>query len=733
MDINFLSSKFIIDSNVSLIEQNKKLKFYLEYSHIYQNKNLINYYNDILKCLTDFNFKSKDYKNVMLYFNKKDIFLLYMSWHVTRSLFINNYQKKKYIQSIHDINKNMIQHHNNLIIFLNYKKKTKIELLDHDSKFYFRIIHHCIENNEILSEKEDIFENNKIKSTTWIFPKKNVNNLDFSIVNKLNMSLIPLEKIILDEKIYLLDFHHSAMRNIYRENKYSNKKFILKNEKYIDSLNNLFFYIDCDLLRIFFEKKMEKTGIDVEELQDLEIKLIKEYKNSIKHKNVKLMQILSQELSEIYYLKLLKNILDFNLKNVKIYLPYYFDFRGRIYWDSAISPTNLKIIRHVLYYDYYSLNEINEQIIDCDSFKILKNYFHYSDIIEKKFNIEANDRIKISILWLLISLGKKIKTNYEKKIHIKEFIINGIKVIDMIENDELEKFDFDDWCEIISNYEIVKSLKNEKIKKSVISKDATASIFQFLVLVLGHKNEDFLKSCNLYDKEFWHDPYIYAIDMFLENTSSVLFNINLLKALFNRFTLKKTSLGEKYQAKRNTCWEYYKSKIKINDYTEEQKIEIKRIFDNYFNFLRENEDLLFEKNSIEIIELIIRNNYQIVLKDESVVYHDYNYLKETVINSFFEKKRKTLKLKNISDQKNERKFRNAARANFIHSLDGYYSRKVNSRLSFPIIIIHDCFLIDFLYVCELIEIANQEIKEPMYFGEINLKDKNKIYSIFILL
>jgi hypothetical protein len=42
-------------------------------------------------------------------------------------------------------------------------------------------------------------------------------------------------------------------------------------------------------------------------------------------------------------------------------------------------------------------------------------------------------------------------------------------------------------------------LKNEKILKRIISKDATASVYQHLVKLLGPKN-DFLKKVNLDSK-----------------------------------------------------------------------------------------------------------------------------------------------------------------------------------------------------------------------------------------
>jgi hypothetical protein len=56
-------------------------------------------------------------------------------------------------------------------------------------------------------------------------------------------------------------------------------------------------------------------------------------------------------------LNIIKNLnLNFNRK---IYIPFFFDFRGRLYYNSLIGPTNLKYIRYAIHYGEYTKEEIN--------------------------------------------------------------------------------------------------------------------------------------------------------------------------------------------------------------------------------------------------------------------------------------------------------------------------------------------------------------------------------------
>jgi len=58
----------------------------------------------------------------------------------------------------------------------------------------------------------------------------------------------------------------------------------------------------------------------------------------------------------------------------------------------------------------------------------------------------------------------------------------------------------------------------------------------------------------------------------------------------------------------------------------------------------------------------------------------------------------------------------AARANIIHSFDGYLVRRITLRLGYPIITIHDSFGIDILNTPLLITIMQEELSQLTQIG-----------------
>jgi hypothetical protein len=59
-----------------------------------------------------------------------------------------------------------------------------------------------------------------------------------------------------------------------------------------------------------------------------------------------------------------------------------------------------------------------------------------------------------------------------------------------------------DEIELTHLISLFKELRKHKIRKLIIQKDATASFLQNLIRLLGYKNEESLKYCNLLSNEF---------------------------------------------------------------------------------------------------------------------------------------------------------------------------------------------------------------------------------------
>jgi hypothetical protein len=88
--------------------------------------------------------------------------------------------------------------------------------------------------------------------------------------------------------------------------------------------------------------------------------LIKKTKTMIIEKEKKEIQ---KQLSKYFIYNTLYTLKNLNIDfNKKIYLPFFFDFRGRFYYNSLVGPTNLKYVRYA----------INYGVIDGENFKIDK-------------------------------------------------------------------------------------------------------------------------------------------------------------------------------------------------------------------------------------------------------------------------------------------------------------------------------------------------------------------------
>lgn len=61
---------------------------------------------------------------------------------------------------------------------------------------------------------------------------------------------------------------------------------------------------------------------------------------------------------------------------------------------------------------------------------------------------------------------------------------------------------------------ILKSLRQNKVKRRVILKDVTASAIRELLKLLGPKDHEALRIVNLLDPYVWHDTYTALLKLF---------------------------------------------------------------------------------------------------------------------------------------------------------------------------------------------------------------------------
>jgi len=190
-------------------------------------------------------------------------------------------------------------------------------------------------------------------------------------------------------------------------------------------------------------------------------------------------------------------------------------------------------------------------------------------------NINLSDNLKIAVIFMLISISENIKTKLGKEIHLRDFIIAAIEIIN---NYEPEKYSYEKQIKIEYIYHILNEIKNKIYIKHLISKDATASVYQHLVKALGYATPFAFKICNLNSTNTWYDTYEFIIEEFKKRTNPGSLNLDDYNLHFNRITLKKTIMTKLYSCGEKKCWNYFLKILEDNalnyyNYNEKKKMK----------------------------------------------------------------------------------------------------------------------------------------------------------------
>ena len=574
----------------------------------------------------------------------------------------------------------------------------------------------------ILATKEII----DIK-TKWIGKK----SLNFYILNfeKKNYIYIELHKkkfnIFQNKKnIYIYINHYSNVFKILRENVYSGKSIDFEtNSEFFKKILDISAYIDFDLLEYYFNKKIKKLKYDKEKLYDYYNEILNESKKSIKNENIEVLKDLSQKGAEIIDLIRISEILKSD-RDALYYFPVILCFRGRTYYTSSISFTFYKEIRYCLHKGLYNENEICEtHPLNIEINEIIDKHIYKINSIEKyKFENE-NIENQRSIIWILISIAEITKKKLGSKISIDKFIEKGINILNN-QNDIDDLDEYDD-LKLKSLIKTIEEMSNKIYIKRLISKDATASVFQHLIKTLGNETDEALMWCNLKSKEYWYDTYEFILNKWKEKEK--LENNELIKKYFNRKSIKKTIMTIQYGAKSNTCWKYFKENFDMIENEE----NIKENFNKFYLFLNENIGLL-KNNTKEILNKLDKIDNIIYLSDGFTVDLKYYKRKKGQVKIMINKSRKTKSEVILLNEIDHSKIKSSSRANYIHALDSAVVRYVVSIK--PILTVHDCFLIDPRNVTFLISLVNEAMRKKFHDLNINKNlNTNEIFSIFILI
>lgn len=210
----------------------------------------------------------------------------------------------------------------------------------------------------------------------------------------------------------------------------------------------------------------------------------KKYIKYIEKLNIKANN-LRQDISELE--KNRNQLLDFFVikhfienTNGRFYLPYYFDFRGRIYSKSSISPINNKLCRvfikeFKLFFDYDCLKK-STYFKKC--FNLSKINLNDSNLLSNYKDIKLDKLSNFLIKSYLVELGKLNKVSFlnnKEGVSIDSFISQGILVF---KNNDLGEHDIYDKFLIIKYKKAIVSTLNGDPPPWTVLRDATCSSFQ---------------------------------------------------------------------------------------------------------------------------------------------------------------------------------------------------------------------------------------------------------------
>jgi len=616
-NLDFFTNFYYIKNDVSgqNIEDNEKIKATLNfYKYLCKKENLekfleiYNYLNDNKPWFYD-----NTYLNIFFEkFNDRNISILFYSNMTLKTLINPSYYRKSiYDESSGDIKNidswhnstNVLQNQFNLINQYIVYNDIKVNLKEENSRVFSSLLKFIdsLLKKKIIKEKIIKFKpgNNKFKTIKFWSILEESDLQDFIVDS--NFSKIPYKIITHYDTTYEKGLHYSKIIHLYRENWYSGEKFHLKEDKYINKILNLKLYINKDFMKKILSKIEIKENIKTEDLENLikkeSINLKKIFNKAIiSEKDLDEIKKIQKKTNKLIDLIRIKKIIDW-VDIEYLYLPIFFDFRGRSYFDDYISPTFSKLTRLSFFYGYYEKVDLDSVKIDLIEPYMNKYIKTAITDVSKKFNIPHENYAVNTIFWVLIGIGKNLIKKNKTKTPLEDFIKEGSCYV---LNDIKKELQLKDQMEVIHYLDIIESLNKEKIKKRVILKDATASVIQNLIKILGPKDQESLNLANLGDSNYWYDPYSHILNKFKNS-----FPEKKEIMYFNRNTIKKTIMTTPYSAGENTCWKYFKEEVnKEFSLKEEELEELHPIYKNFYNFVRDffEEIHLFKNPSKEIIK-----------------------------------------------------------------------------------------------------------------------------------
>ncbi len=427
----------------------------------------------------------------------------------------------------------------------------------------------------------------------------------------------------------------------------------------------------------------------------------------LKGKNIKLDWLIQK----LYYFAVAEKAKDIKYP---IYIPYYYDFRGRLYPKSSIGYTYMKFLRP----SYIIMYECVEDIDITKSIYYNKIINSNIELKSELFDKNINNLNKYYLIIHLIELGKHIKN-----INITE---NGLSLQNLVDlGIELFNSDykFDNLSLNLDEFVYVKNikeninffLKTNKFKNILIIRDSTASFLQHWGIHLNIK-KNYLNKLNI-DGNVWYDIYTLIIFMFKSHNNK--YNNILYEPILKRKILKNFIMIVNYNAGKKKCSE------NLINILRENNIDIKNL--DLVSFCKDFHDFI-NKDIFDFI--FINSKDEFLEKMGNIIHFDINTsINFTYLwaNSYkddikFANLRWVVEKYTISSDICKHKTKIALNANIIQASDAALARFILKKLN--TLTVHDSFGIHLYEIHKLMDTAN------LFF---NKKLNTNTYSTFILI
>lgn len=604
---------------------------------------------------------------------------------------------------------------------------------DHLRTFTFRFVELCVKEGLIVMH--DI----KIKNRLY----KKINFIPFFVPYIPDIMLNTVESVAYvrsDAEFYSYNAHFGSIIQVTKQAKYNNSTFKISID-HVTKLLNRSVQIDRSLLNNSFKLLLANQKLKLNsDLNKTSLALSQKIEKALIENDIESLRFYHSKLSKILTLIRIKEILLMSFDNTQLYLPFMFCFRGRIYELSDLSFTFYKEFRFCLYKGEYTTEEENFHPINSQILSVIDQQF----ILAERFPWFKDLSLirKRAFIWITVSIAAMQKEKLGEKIHISGFVKKGLE---LLEEGKVNNYE-DVYEQIEHDYLLflIEELKNSKnnLKKWIFWKDAPASCFQHLLLILGARNESSYKVCNLDSVDTFYDPYTYLIlDFFEKNCSNdgKAFYLDeghvLTKAkffeIFTRKRLKKVFMTESYGAGKERLKSFFFLDLDLEKFSDNEKETITLIWKKFSTYVSD-ENMLFAQSSKEIVKHFISKNFK-KIKNPDNTEVDYSCYKIQIFQRevYIEKKRHTLQNRCVTDEEDETQFKISVRANYVHTQDAVLARKyitITGMWS-----IHDCFSMDFLNITYMVALYNELINGDFFDIEINKTQKKRLFSIFSIL